>query len=249
MEKGSVWTSRQHALAIMALVFWSIFWVERFESIGHVPIRSTATFASVGKRAPSEHTQTQHNDTKIPESVRTSLNDTEEKDIVQEKYRHNIPSTNLAQDHLLHDLSMAASNRLYDLGADVRVFADYPRKTVVATGYTAGRESTGKDVGHPEYGITYSGVKVRRDFVSTIAADLDVFPLGTILYIPDYGYGIVADKGAKVKGEHIDLYFPTVEDVYQQWGKKTVDVIVIEKGKGEVTEAMLDALNSTVVRP
>ncbi|MDY0324159.1 MAG: hypothetical protein RBR24_09150, partial [Candidatus Carbobacillus sp.] len=47
----------------------------------------------------------------------------------------------------------------------------------------------------------------------------------------------------------IDLYFPTVEDVYQQWGKKTVDVIVIEKGKGEVTEAMLDALNSTVVRP
>ncbi|MEH7106245.1 hypothetical protein V7083_00495, partial [Bacillus sp. JJ1764] len=71
----------------------------------------------------------------------------------------------------------------------------YPKHNVTATGYTAGAESTGKSQGHPEYGITYSGVKVKRDLFSTIAADLAVYPIGTILFIPEYGYGVVADKG------------------------------------------------------
>lgn len=39
-------------------------------------------------------------------------------------------------------------------------WSKYPKLTVTATGYTAGVESTGKSKGHPEYGITYSGVKV-----------------------------------------------------------------------------------------
>lgn len=38
-------------------------------------------------------------------------------------------------------------------------WSKYPKQTVTATGYTAGYESTGKSQGHPEYGITYSGVK------------------------------------------------------------------------------------------
>lgn len=114
---------------------------------------------------------------------------------------------------------------------------------VVATGYYAGVESTGKDENHPEYGITYSGVKVRRDMVSTIAADLSVFPLGTILYIPGYGYGVVADIGSAIKGNIIDLYFDTKEDVFDLWGKKTVTVDVIERGQGKLSEETLDQLN------
>lgn len=47
----------------------------------------------------------------------------------------------------------------------------YPSQKVTATGYTAGAESTGKSPGHPQYGITYSGVKVKRDLYSTVAAD------------------------------------------------------------------------------
>src|SRR5699024_10213463 len=50
-------------------------------------------------------------------------------------------------------------------------FSQYPTKRVIATGYTAGVESTGKTPDHPQYGITYSGVEVRRDLYSTIAAD------------------------------------------------------------------------------
>lgn len=122
-------------------------------------------------------------------------------------------------------------------------FTQYPSKKVVATGYTAGYESTGKTPDHPYYGVTYSGVKVKRDLYSTIAADLSVFPLGTILYIPNYGYGVVADIGGAIKGNKIDLYFETVKDVYNEWGKREVDVYVIKEGNGKVTEEELIALN------
>nr|WP_040512817.1 3D domain-containing protein [Gracilibacillus halophilus] len=121
----------------------------------------------------------------------------------------------------------------------------YRTKEVIATGYTAGVESTGKSPDHPAYGITYSGVKVTRDLYSTIAADLTVFPLGTILYIPDYGFGVVADKGGAINGNKIDLYYPTVEQVYDQWGKKQVEVYVIEYGDGKLTEQVLTDLNNT----
>lgn len=122
-------------------------------------------------------------------------------------------------------------------------FQQYPSTKVIATGYTAGAESTGKSPGHPQYGITYSGVKVKRDLYSTIAADLSVFPLGTVLFIPGYGYGVVADKGGAIKGNKIDLYYPTVDEVYAEWGKQEVDVYVVSRGDGKLTEADLTRLN------
>lgn len=119
---------------------------------------------------------------------------------------------------------------------------------VTATGYTAGYESTGKTAKHPQYGITYSGVKVRRDknAVSTIAADPKVLPLGSILYIPDYGYAVVADTGSAIKGKKIDLYFATTKQVYKEWGKKTVVVQLIKRGNGKCTESLLKNLGQAI---
>jgi len=122
-------------------------------------------------------------------------------------------------------------------------WSKYPSMKVIATGYTAGVESTGKTEDHPAFGITYSGVKVTRDLYSTIAADTSVFPIGTILFIPDYGYGVVADTGSAIKGNKIDLYFETVDDVYEQWGKKEVVVYIVDRGTGKFTEQQLKALN------
>ncbi|WP_245829129.1 3D domain-containing protein [Salipaludibacillus agaradhaerens] len=119
----------------------------------------------------------------------------------------------------------------------------YPSKEVIATGYTAGIESTGKTEDHPQYGITYSGVEVKRDLYSTIAADPQVFPLGTILFIPGYGFGVVADTGSAIKGDKIDLYYETVEDVYNLWGKKSIEVFIVEEGSGQITEEDLFKLN------
>jgi 3D (Asp-Asp-Asp) domain-containing protein len=119
---------------------------------------------------------------------------------------------------------------------------------VMATGYTAGYESTGKRPDHPQYGITYSGVKVRRDknTISTIAADPRVFPLGTIVYIPDYGYAVVADVGSAIKGRKIDLYFATIKQVYKEWGKKEVEIQVIKRGNGKCSEKMLNTLGKVI---
>lgn len=127
------------------------------------------------------------------------------------------------------------------------IFADLPKRTVTATGYYAGVESTGKDKNHPQYGITYSGAKVVRGLYSTIAADLNVFPLGTILFIPGYGYGVVADIGSAIKGNKIDLYFDSMDDIYTEWGKKTLDVYVVKRGEGSVTDAMMESLNERKV--
>ncbi len=121
----------------------------------------------------------------------------------------------------------------------------YPKKVVVATGYTAGYESTRKSPNNPQYGVTYSGVKVKRDLFSTIAADLNVFPIGTILFIPNYGYGVVADKGSAITGNKVDLFYETVDEVYNHWGKRTLEVYVVEVGQGILTEAKLTQLNET----
>lgn len=120
---------------------------------------------------------------------------------------------------------------------------EYPVEHVIATGYTAGVESTGKSPEHVAYGITYAGVAVRRDVYSTIAADLSLFPLGTILYIPNYGYGVVTDIGSAIKGNKIDLYYETVEDVYDEWGKREVEVFVVRMGDGSITEQEMNQLN------
>ena len=120
---------------------------------------------------------------------------------------------------------------------------EYPSFSVTATGYTAGIESTGKKPTDKSYGITYSGVKVKRDIYSTIAADLKIFPIGTIFFIPGYGYGVVSDKGSAIKGHHIDLYYHTVNDVYEHWGKKKAVVYMVKKGNGTLSENDLKILN------
>ena len=114
---------------------------------------------------------------------------------------------------------------------------------VTATGYTAGHESTGKTKEDPAYGITFSGVPVTRDLYSTIAADPDVFPIGTVMYIPDYGFGVVADTGSAIKGHKIDLYYETVDDVYDNWGKQDTKVYIIEEGNGQLSKTAFNQLN------
>lgn len=117
-----------------------------------------------------------------------------------------------------------------------------PKYNVLATGYTAGVESTGKSPGDPAYGITYSGVQVYRGAVSTVAADKNVFPIGTILFIPGYGKAVVADTGSAIKGYKIDLFYETTQDVYNEWGKQTVEITVLEWGDGSLTQEEFNAM-------
>jgi 3D (Asp-Asp-Asp) domain-containing protein len=62
----------------------------------------------------------------------------------------------------------------------------------------------------------------------TIAVDPAIIPLGTRLYVEGYGEGIAEDTGGAIKGEILDLYMES-EDECWSWGRRTVEVRIIEE--------------------
>jgi len=69
-------------------------------------------------------------------------------------------------------------------------------------------------------GKTASGNMAR---MGTIAADTDLYPMGTIMYIEGYGYGIVEDRGSAIQGKHIDLFFKSHNKALN-WGNRNMEV-------------------------
>ena len=91
--------------------------------------------------------------------------------------------------------------------ADARSLASGRTITVTSTGYAIrGRTATGLP--------TAPGV---------VAVDPFVIPLGTRLTIPGYGAGVAADTGGAVRGNVIDLWFPTLQQALA-WGRRTVTI-------------------------
>lgn len=77
-------------------------------------------------------------------------------------------------------------------------------------------------------GITSSGAPVEADV--TVAADPDVFPFGTVLYIEDVGVRIVQDKGAGIQGKHLDIAVSgSHEDALSWQGYGTHRVWIIQE--------------------
>lgn len=79
-------------------------------------------------------------------------------------------------------------------------------------------------------GVTYSGEKATK---GVIAADLRIFPLDTIVWIPEYGYGIVKDTGGKIRGRRIDVFMGEGGSGLKKalaWGEKKTKVYVLKWG-------------------
>lgn len=74
---------------------------------------------------------------------------------------------------------------------------------------------------------TYTGTSVK---LGIIAVDPRVIPLGTRLYVDGYGYGVAADIGSAIKGNRIDVAFPTHQAALD-WGMKSVTVFVLEPAR------------------
>jgi 3D (Asp-Asp-Asp) domain-containing protein len=72
-------------------------------------------------------------------------------------------------------------------------------------------------------GITSDGTRAKK---GVIAADISLYPYGTRMYVPGYGWGEVHDTGRAIKGKHIDLFFKSHRDAVK-WGKKKLWVTVI----------------------
>jgi Uncharacterized protein conserved in bacteria len=98
-----------------------------------------------------------------------------------------------------------------------------------ASAYTASYEETGKRPGDPGYGITSSGIRVKK---GVIAVDPRVIPIGTRVYIevagktPDYGYAVAADTGSGIKNNRIDLYVDDYQDALD-FGIKKCKVYIL----------------------
>lgn len=76
-------------------------------------------------------------------------------------------------------------------------------------------------------GVTASGTRARPGVIS---ADPARYPMGTVMYVPGYGYGRVEDRGSGVQGDHIEVYFKSHRQA-ECWGKQRLPVRVwSEKG-------------------
>lgn len=71
---------------------------------------------------------------------------------------------------------------------------------------------------------TATGVPPRR---GVVAVDPRVIPLGTRLYVENYGYCVALDRGSAIKGNRIDLFMESAQKAYQ-WGVRRVKVYVLE---------------------
>src|SRR5581483_3216903 len=79
-----------------------------------------------------------------------------------------------------------------------------------------------KCCGPHAHGLTASGKPISFNGGQFVAADTKLFKFGTMLEIPGYADGKpveVVDKGGAIKGNHLDVFFPTHEQA-REWGKK-----------------------------
>ena len=59
-----------------------------------------------------------------------------------------------------------------------------------------------------------------------IAVDPSVIPLGTLVEVQGYGVALALDTGGAIKGNIIDVHFPTVAQC-KVWGRRMVQVRIL----------------------
>ncbi|WP_430016461.1 3D domain-containing protein [Paenibacillus naphthalenovorans] len=93
----------------------------------------------------------------------------------------------------------------------------------VVTAYTSGPESTGKRPGHPAYGITASGKRVKAGRTAVCPREM---AFGTRINIRGVGERVCDDRGGAIKGKRIDVYIPDLKGAVE-FGRQTLEVTVI----------------------
>ncbi|WP_349774428.1 3D domain-containing protein [Mesobacillus maritimus] len=92
--------------------------------------------------------------------------------------------------------------------------------TVDATAYTAECEGCS--------GVTKLGVDLKSNpSEKIIAVDPEVIPLGSKVYVENYGYATAADIGGGINGYEIDVFIPE-EEAAVDWGRQQVKVTIVE---------------------
>ena len=144
-----------------------------------------------------------------------------------------LPAAQQAQEAQQAAFSIKASNTgelLHDLAPVAPVsIAPKAKGRVVwmqVTAYCACKRCCGPSA----HGLTASGRSVSYNGGQFVAADTRLLPFNTKLIIPGYANDKpveVIDRGGAIKGNHIDLFFPT-HDQARQWGVKWIAVTVLD---------------------
>ena len=100
------------------------------------------------------------------------------------------------------------------------LFERYKLMKVLATGYGRGAASNGGYGGQSATG--------RKLKYGCIAVDPHLIPLGSLLYVQGYGFGIACDTGSAIKGHHIDLCFDTNHEA-NVWGRREVTIHIMHR--------------------
>ena len=72
--------------------------------------------------------------------------------------------------------------------------------------------------------LTASGTDLREN-PQAVAVDPSVIPLGTVVEVQGYGVALALDTGGAIKGNIIDVHFPTVAQC-TKWGRRQVQVTI-----------------------
>lgn len=77
-------------------------------------------------------------------------------------------------------------------------------------------------------GIVYTASGAVAKQGVTIAADWDVLPPGTVVYIDGLGERVVQDRGGAIKGNAVDIYFEDHDEALV-FGRQAVRLYIIEE--------------------
>lgn len=91
--------------------------------------------------------------------------------------------------------------------------------TVASTAYTASCDGCS--------GTTYGGTNLKEiPYAKVVAVDPNVIPIGSVVYVPGYGYAVADDIGGGIKGNEIDVFMKNYSDAVN-WGRKNVNITII----------------------
>lgn len=102
----------------------------------------------------------------------------------------------------------------------VAATSSYKEYRMLATAFTANCRGCS--------GITAAGINLKKNpNAKVIAVDPKIIPLGTKVHVEGYGDAIAGDTGGSIKGNKIDVFYPTTK-MALNWGRRTVTVKVYE---------------------
>lgn len=76
-------------------------------------------------------------------------------------------------------------------------------------------------------GVTATGMDVSSGNPKVIAVDPNVIPLGTRVHVEGYGEAIASDTGGAIKGNIIDVLYPSEAEA-ESWGRRQVKVTILD---------------------